>query len=428
MLGASNPLWTLLVAQGPKVRLPVEGADRLLGLVCFVLAAMLATRLVDGGSGFVAALLVALTLPATVLWQTQALSGLEVPLAAVLGLAALLAVRASRDLLAGILLGLALWNKLDALAVVVAVIVAMRLTHGRWPWRTTVAALVVAAPWFLFAWFYFGSPWPHSVAAKLARNAVAPVSHAWMIRALSQGRHWLLALGVGIGLWESRRAPAAIRLPIQALAIWLAIHVAAYSLVGLGDEYPWYLGLPAMLLVLVPCAAAGINRRSLALASVIVVAATVQDWTAVASAILSRGPLSLGDAFDTDRRLAGIFLDEFGAPTEVVQSSFGWVAFESHRAFVDASGLNSIATPVGAPDYVVTHGVPWRDGNSPPVTPAGYVPLATFDLAHRLYPGTTWFAVFGKPDSAIARLHKSERDVDVSRLESVRLADAWTRR
>ena len=222
VLGASNPLWTLLVAQGPKVRLPVEGADWLLGLVCFVLAAMLATRLVDGGSGFVAALLVALTLPATVLWQTQALSGLEVPLAAVLGLAALLAVRASRDLLAGILLGLALWNKLDALAVVVAVIVAMRLTHGRWPWRTTVAALVVAAPWFLFAWFYFGLPWLYSLAAKLGPKRSRPrQSRMDDPGALARPPDLLLALGVGIGLWESRRAPAAIRLPIQVLAIGL---------------------------------------------------------------------------------------------------------------------------------------------------------------------------------------------------------------
>ncbi len=45
----------------------------------------------------------------------------------------------------------------------------------RVPWRTWLAALLIVTPWLLFAWSYFGSPIPNSVAAKsMVYNNLAP--------------------------------------------------------------------------------------------------------------------------------------------------------------------------------------------------------------------------------------------------------------
>jgi hypothetical protein len=41
-----------------------------------------------------------------------------------------------------------------------------RPVRARLPWRTWLAAALVALPWTLFAWGYFGSPLPNSVGAK----------------------------------------------------------------------------------------------------------------------------------------------------------------------------------------------------------------------------------------------------------------------
>jgi hypothetical protein len=76
-------------------------------------------------------------------------------------------------------------------------------------------------------------------------------------------------------------------------------------------------------------------------------------------------------------------------------------------------------------DYIVVHGVPWQTGSNPPAAPPDYVPLARFDLASRLYPGTTWFTVFGRPTSAIAQSARNESAVDTSRLESDELERLW---
>ena len=107
---------------------------------------------------------------------------------------------------------------------------------------------------------------------------------------------------------------------------------------------------------------------------------------------LERDSLGPGEAFDADRRLAGIFLREHAAPGEVVNAPFGWVAFESRLPANDLTGLNShtFRTPAA---YSVVHGVPWNEGFAAPSAPPDMIPLATFNLASDLAPGWSWFTV-----------------------------------
>ena len=423
--GASNPLWTLVIAAGAGSGLGAEQTARHLALLTFVAAVVLAAVVALRLAGPIAALLVGLILPADVAWRTQALSGLSLPLGITLGLAAVLSAQHRREGLAGVFLGLAIWNKLDAAFLALALTVAWRVGYGRFPRRMLIIAALVALPWFLFAIGYFGSPWPHSLVAKLREGQQEPFDYLWIVRFFFQDRRYVFWIAAAILPVALRGAPAERRVAALALAAWLVLHGVAYSLVSLGDFYPWYLGVPMALSVVLAAGSLGARWRWSAVAALVIVAASLPQWRETALSLGGDRPLELREAFDADRRLAGVFLDQYAGPDEVVQSSFGWVAFESRRPFMDETALNS-ATML-APDYIVAHGVPWRTGSHPPKRPDGYVALATFDLASRLYPGTTWFTVFGRPSSIVARSGRNETSVDVSRLRDERLTRAWRR-
>jgi hypothetical protein len=131
----------------------------------------------------------------------------------------------------------------------------------------------------------------------------------------------------------------------------------------------------------------------------------VAGFEAVNQTILSwrtRETLHQWEAFDADRRLAGIFLREHAAPYEAVASAYGWPAFESKLPFIDRSDLNG-AGPSIAASYRVEHGTPYSAGNVPPLEPDGMIPLATFNLASSIFPGVSWFVIYGRQDSEIAR-------------------------
>jgi len=114
VLGASNPLYTLILAGLDLVGLDPESAARVFGVVAFVGIALLAFDLAERLSNPVGGLVAALALSTDTHFRDMALSGMESGLAALLGLGAIAALLRRRDVLAGVLLGLAIWNKLDA--------------------------------------------------------------------------------------------------------------------------------------------------------------------------------------------------------------------------------------------------------------------------------------------------------------------------
>ena len=101
-------------------------------------------------------------------YRHQTTSGMETGLAVCLGLAALLTARSGRSRTAGVLLGLALVNKLDAGLLALALGFAWLLVHRELPWRLATSAAFTALPWFGFAWWYYGSPLPNSMLVKTA--------------------------------------------------------------------------------------------------------------------------------------------------------------------------------------------------------------------------------------------------------------------
>ena len=194
------------------------------------------------------------------------------------------------------------------------------------------------------------------------------------------------------------------------------LQLSALSLIDMGDPYPWYL--TALFPPLLILAASGTVKAfeqalerwrpahvaTIAVLLVLFIAGT-QGRTrhSLRSALDHDNPVRSYEAFDFDRRLAGIFIDQYAAPDEVVASAYGWVAFESRRPFNDLSRLNSRSL-LPDPAYLVDHGHPHHVGSHAPTGPEGFEPVAHFDLASEVGPGYSWFTVFAHPESRIARL------------------------
>src|SRR5262245_13220106 len=412
VLGTSSPLYAIALGVVSRVSgAEVEQVARTAGIVTYVIAAVLLAELavtLGGAAGGVAAGLIFL---ADTFVRYQMMCGLEVGLAVVLALAAAVAAARGNETVSGVLLGLALWNKLDAAALAVPLIVAMGIAEQRFPVKMIAAAAAVVLPWYAWAWFAYGSVVPNSVVAKLSGGENQPFNRWWVIEFLKLGhRVFALVLAV-VAVETSDRMPVRERALFRALAAWAILHTAAYSLVNLGARYPWYVAMPPVAIAIMagailrpdpegPRYALWLRIAGAAVAAWIVANGFVEtrrEW------IARTGAMPLYEAFDADRRAAGQFLRAHARPGEVLETGFGWPAYESRLVVNDTTLLNSVDFLREPPDYGVIHGSPLYEGSHPPQVPEGMIPLATFNDASHQYPGTTWFIVFGKPDSAVAK-------------------------
>jgi hypothetical protein len=109
--------------------------------------------------------------------------------------------------------------------------------------------LAILTPWLVFAWSYFGSPFPFTLAAKIAQQQ----SGLWDTFAVGffkwsrDNAVWLAPLGIFalIGIVWAVRAKSRVLL----LLAWAILHLVAYSVLGVAF-YPWYVAplIPALCL------------------------------------------------------------------------------------------------------------------------------------------------------------------------------------
>lgn len=390
--GASAPLYTMVLALLDLIGFEIATAVRLVGLACmsavFGMVAYLGSRIIGVAAGVFATGMLA-SWPE---FHDQALFGMEGGLAAMLGLGVVIALREDRDLIAGILLGLAVVNKLDAGMLALAVAFAYVGVLKRPPWRLAAAATVVAAPWFVFSTAYFGSPLPQSFTQKQSGqvdNPAIDVPVTWVLEAFrNQQMLPMLALGLGAAAlvpWLVRSIPRA-GLALAVVVAWPVLHGLAYSLIDLGDRNPWYHT------VLYPClalgagcllgAAVGAARRSsglavavtaLAMASIAAMAVGLHrpDGGAtaeVADRLLHGRQLGEYEAFENARAEAARRLGEIVEPGDVIQTCFGWFAFESPEAVIDETCALNTREDVGPPRWLTTVSFP---GYIEPEVPPG---------------------------------------------------------
>ena len=408
VLGTSAPLWTLIVAAGDRTGLSTVDAARLAGIVGYVasvvLCALLAHHLLGGARrGQLAGILAASLLLLPIEYRFLALSGMESGLAAALGLAAILAFASRRPVLAGMLAGLAVVNKLDALMLLVALLGVAYVVERRPPLRTAATALAVIAPWVVFATWYFGSPLPQSFRAKF--HSGSGVSPGWAVAGLIERHVLFLAIvaivwvGIRWRAWNRRS-----RLIGGTLAVWFLGHLLAVSAVDLGHIWVWYLAVLYPPVAVLGAAAVvdmmlAASRRSgftvnvalvvVALGFALAVTEGAGDTVVALAGRDTDGGLAL---IEEDLLDAGALIERYSGDDDVVESCLGTIQFATlSQPQNDFCGLSTVEAPGPSTWYVQAF---FYFGSMDPPPPAGFRPVADFTSSCERVLAAMWVRVF----------------------------------
>lgn len=258
VLSTTTPLYTLVLACLGLVYRDLPGIGYWLCVLSYGIAAYLlylmasVERMRLGGMVAGALLLLA---PAVMITF-----GLETGFYLMLGLAALYAYMLQRTtlafgvaalltltrndglILAGILSAHYLYVRREAFA-------QSRALRDRRLFLPFLVYLLILSPWIVFSLFYFGSPFPFTLAAKIAQaqSGLWDTFAAGFVGWMRDGVIWIapLALAAGIGLAYAIRQRSLMLL----LGAWAISHLIAYSLLGVAF-YAWYVAplIPALAL------------------------------------------------------------------------------------------------------------------------------------------------------------------------------------
>ncbi len=369
--GASAPLYTLVLALISYLGGGLIGAAKVICITSFAGTTALVSYLAGRMAGLVAGIVAPVLLLSSLDFRLNALSGMESALAAALGVAALVALYEERIPLCGILLGLDLFNKLDAGTLVAAVCVAYLLFTRRMPWRLLAWCAAGIIPWLIFAQIYFGSVVPNSARVKASiLSKGTTLNHAWMLDSIRADHGtWILVFAIASLPLALYRHNGTEKIVAFSLLGYFAFELLAFSFVNLGAPYPWYM---TVLYPPIACAA-GISvgwmvaipghrvRRSvpasyigLALAIVVGLALVYSTSTGLRStvhAVVHGHTVDGYEAFEATRRDSGYYLDRVTQPGQVVATCFGWPAFLDEKATIKETCPLSTRRPVARPTW-----------------------------------------------------------------------------
>ncbi|MFB3903406.1 MAG: hypothetical protein ACE15E_08130 [Acidobacteriota bacterium] len=263
--GATSPLWTLLLIAGASWGATIA-VSHLATAVCLFLAGYFAWRISWDFLG------PWLSLLAGALLQTHPMLVLSISMETWLYLAfALMSIWAwhgGRMLLAGTCLSLVVLARPDGI-ILAAMVFALALVQRRLSWRAAAAFLSPLVLWSIFSLWQFGSPFPHTLEAKMAQArsgfwnlALPPLS---FLPLFFKGLLWWLKHVHGIPLLLlvfpfSIAGLVSVKKwhPLLALVIlWGGLHLGAYSLLKV-PHYHWYYS--PVLLAFVLGSLAGCRR------------------------------------------------------------------------------------------------------------------------------------------------------------------------
>jgi hypothetical protein len=338
VMGTSTPLYALVLAGAKVIGLDVPLASWTIGFVAMIASVILLFLLVRRFFGEGAGVLAAMLLATAHLFHRVAPFGMETTFYLSLILGAFVAYGSGRELLASALAGLCLLTRLDGGAVGVALTLGHLIRTRRFPWKAALVYLVVAAPWFIFAYSYFGSLVPNSMVAKRLHTQYTVIP--WMVGFLVREPRFWLALGGGaIVLLAARTRDRAL-----PFLIWAALYVGAYSLAAI-HRYDWYVTpvlapLAAGAAVAIVWAAGRFGRTgSIRLAIMVGLLALVTAPDALRAWRRARGDEGVL-ALEGIRREAALWMrDSLPAGVPIATGGIGLVGYHTGRVIHDAMGL-----------------------------------------------------------------------------------------
>lgn len=361
VLGTSTPLWTLLLAGVARLTgAAVPAVAGWLFPLAWAGAALLgAALLCSRGRGNLGALFVL-----SMVWGAGGVLlvwGMESALYLALLLAALAAALARRELATGVLLGLAMITRFDAVLFAGLLLLLVAVSGRRIPWRAGLAACALVVPWLVFSTLYFGAPFPNTLSAKAGDEAFLD----YLRGALSQGALAFatpllrfvpppLPRGAGLLLAASllplpflaRRAvrgrPELWVLGLFPLALWFS-----YALIGPPVEHTWHM-LPAVLLAFLFGLLAwgellGARERSRAVTAALLVLIALSLWQLgprtrrAAEAFTSLA--EYGRRVLVKEELAGVIRALGLEDASLCAGEVGYLGYASGCRMIDSTGL-----------------------------------------------------------------------------------------
>lgn len=406
VLGTTTPLYTLLMAglgalfggiqaDFPTIALFVNAvADAFTCLLLWEIG----KRLRMERAGFLAGLLWA----AAAYSVTFAIGGLETSLYVLLLTASAWAFLAGKRKLTALLGALALLTRPDALILLGPLVLGRLMQMGRElrkkPQPSPVASYMLemalfvlpVLAWYGFAWLTFGSPFPHSVTAKLAAYRLEP--NAALIRLVQHYATPFLhhnltgaALGVGLGLFfcpflyaiGARQAWKAIGWLSLPLTLYPWLYLITFAIPN-PLIFRWYLtpplplyflfllaGLDELLQRLLKSRLGGWRPRlALSLVLVFSLVPLLSEWRLM----LDHGPARPAPEMAfiklelLYRQAAGKIAPQMDENTLLAAGDVGVLGFYTPARILDTVGLNSpVSTryyPLPPEDYVINYAIP----------------------------------------------------------------------
>ncbi len=212
-------------------------------------------------------------------------------------------------------------------------------------WQPFAVFSLILLPWLLFAWWWFGTPFPFTLTAKIAQ-AQSGLWDPFGIGALKWFRDWIvanllfgIAAFIGLGICLRRRSV------VLLLVLWALTHLVGYTLLGVAF-YPWYIAPLVPVLALV--AGIGVEGAGRWLYGRIPIRYLAPAFTLVGLALMLviewQGDFAAGMALSSPKTraytLAAQWLAENTPPDATVDAlEVGVIGYYDHRRTVDFVGL-----------------------------------------------------------------------------------------
>lgn len=359
--GTTTPLWALVMAGAYRITPDMLRAGNILSGLCLFAAALLAFDLLRARSSFLAAFAAVMLLATSPL--AYASYGMETLLySAILMLAFWLWGRNRRT--TAILAAAALtWTRADGVVLGGTLCLLMLLdgTRTREILPTLRLGLIYAAataPWFIFAWLYFGSPLPNTFGAKqeFLRGVEFLAQGVERWRTFYGGNPVsLLALAfIPAGAWRAWRNEA-----LRPIVAWSALYTLGYTALNITNFWYYTPLVIALTLLAVLGAETIVHRLIAALKKQKRLITSVSLLLLIAAAALnSIRALELGPPPPrmATYRLVGEWINVHTPPeSTLLVADLGVTGYYAQRHTFDSFGLITPGLAIKMPDYAVDY-------------------------------------------------------------------------
>ncbi|MFO8056490.1 MAG: glycosyltransferase family 39 protein [bacterium] len=240
VLGTTAPFYCLLLALAGYLGFSITTAAFAVGVLCGALAPVLVFRLGKVTGKEFAGLVGGLFLCFFPRWWLNANTGMETTLAGCLTVAVMILHLRGKGLAAGVMSGLLVLTRPDAAFLPLLVFIHLLWTDRKRTLTFAAGGIVVIAPWLVYSFITFGTPVPHSLAAK-------GLIHAYpAFLALDHYLDWFLSMSqpMGMAIFSAMwvlGAATILRSFRHAfiLVAWPVVFIIGLSFTNVGP-FPWY--------------------------------------------------------------------------------------------------------------------------------------------------------------------------------------------